>query len=211
MNVFGDEMTIEIYGPSFSNFVRSIMIACEEKGIPYVLKRFDMKSAEHYQNHPFGKFPWIKHGDFILYETAAIISYLDAYFLPTTLTPSDAQSLALMQQNNSAISTYIDQATIRLYALEFAFPKGEGGQVRMDKVEQVLPRLYKAMDLLNTMLTENKYISGEHFTVSDCLLIPMVHYMSSLPHAVDIFESRPALKTYLLQSLERPSVTKATS
>ncbi|MFT2110463.1 glutathione S-transferase family protein [Marinomonas sp. 2405UD68-3] len=204
-------MTVEIYGPSFSNFVRSIIIACEEKGIPYILKRFDMKSAEHYQHHPFGKFPWIKHGDFILYETAAIISYLDGCFPPAALTPNNVQSLALMQQNNSAISTYIDQAIIRLYALEFAFPKGENGQVRMDKVEQVLPRLYKAMDFLNTMLTENRYISGGNFTVSDCLLVPMVHYVSVLPHAVDIFEARPALKAYLQRVLERPSVNKSIS
>ncbi len=50
-------MTIEIYGPSFSSFVRFTMIASEEKNIAYEIKLLDMKSAENYENHPFGKFP----------------------------------------------------------------------------------------------------------------------------------------------------------
>jgi glutathione S-transferase len=58
----------------------------------------------HLEQHPFGRVPALKHGDFMLYETNAIAAYVDEVFPGPRLTPDDARKRARMN-SGSAIST----------------------------------------------------------------------------------------------------------
>jgi glutathione S-transferase len=75
---------LEIIGFDISNWVRAARIACEEKGVPYELTTNgmtgiqDLKSAKYLALHPFGRIPAMRHGDVVLFETAAIGRYVDA-------------------------------------------------------------------------------------------------------------------------------------
>ena len=63
----------------------------EEVGCPYrtVVKAFgpDMKSPEYLAINPMGKVPAIKHGDTVVTETGAILSYLADAFPAAKLAP----------------------------------------------------------------------------------------------------------------------------
>ena len=57
-----------LYGPGFSTYVRAARLALAEKEVPYDLREIDMfagahKEPENLARHPFGKVPYIKHGD----------------------------------------------------------------------------------------------------------------------------------------------------
>jgi len=66
---------IQIFGPTFSTFVRTVMLCCDEKGFSYhVGLSWDgldvgFKSAAHQALHPWGRVPVIKHQGQTLYET----------------------------------------------------------------------------------------------------------------------------------------------
>ena len=68
-----------------SPFGRAVLAALEEKGADYRLAAVPpggMKVAPHIGRHPFGRVPVLEHDDFSLYETQAILRYLDRV-LPT--------------------------------------------------------------------------------------------------------------------------------
>src|SRR5262249_9033179 len=96
-----DEATTEkgksagvVYGVRGSPYLRSALLGFEEKGAPYrlhALKLGGEKSAEHLVRHPFGRVPSIDHDGFALYETQAILRYVDATFDGSALQPRDAR------------------------------------------------------------------------------------------------------------------------
>jgi len=84
-----------------SPFARSVMAALEEKGASWRLSPVapgTMRSAEHLSRHPFGRVPVLEHDGFSLYETQAILRYLDRVLPTPALSPPDNKRLARMDQ-----------------------------------------------------------------------------------------------------------------
>ena len=137
---------VKIVGPAFSTFVRSVMIACEEKGIPYEVnpevngKKLSFGDKALFDLHPYGKVPVLITQLGTITETSSIIRYIDCLNDNNPLYPEDAFARAQVDQWSALISVYIDQAIVRSLLLEYAFPKGEKGSVRKDKVQEALPR-----------------------------------------------------------------------
>src|ERR1700747_3840814 len=51
----------------------------------------EMNTPAHLALHPFERVPILRHGDFTLYETGAIVGYVDEVFGSCRLTPGDPQ------------------------------------------------------------------------------------------------------------------------
>ena len=58
----------------------------------------ESKTPEHLARHPFGRIPVVDHGDFRLYETQAILRYLDDLYPTPPFQPKDARAKARMNQ-----------------------------------------------------------------------------------------------------------------
>lgn len=178
---------VKIFGPTFSTFVRSVMMACEEKRISYeVTNLFDgqeisFKSDKHRELHPYSKFPVLltEHGP--IAETITILHYLDRLNGEAVLFPGDSYEQAFIEQWSSIVAIYIDQAVVRNLLLEFAFPKGEGGSVRQDKVEEAMPEVKRALDVLEKQLQGRTYLCGDQFTAADLILLPILDYLVKIP------------------------------
>src|SRR5258707_8761454 len=61
---------------------------CAETGVP----------QEHSKRHPFGRIPAFEHGDFRLYETGAIVRYIDDAFPGCKLEPTGPKARAKVNQ-----------------------------------------------------------------------------------------------------------------
>ena len=89
---------VTIYGPPHSTYLRSARLALEEKGVDYALEPVEFKSPAHFDLHPFGRVPILRHGDFQLYESMAIMAYVDETFDGPALAPSEPRQRARMIQ-----------------------------------------------------------------------------------------------------------------
>jgi len=75
-------MAIELYWGSGSPFAWRVMLTLEVKGLAYESKLLESSKGEYktpayLRLNPRGKVPTLKDGDFVLYESLAIMSYLD--------------------------------------------------------------------------------------------------------------------------------------
>ncbi|WP_236062582.1 glutathione S-transferase N-terminal domain-containing protein [Paraburkholderia nemoris] len=89
---------VNLYGAAWSVYVRIARLALEEKQINYRLVEVDVFAEngvpqEHLKRHPFGRIPTFEHGDFHLYETGAIVRYIDDAFPGCRLQPTDIDLL----------------------------------------------------------------------------------------------------------------------
>lgn len=209
------ETQFKILGPEFSTFVRSVMIACEEKGLTY---RYGMKlngepvnlgDEAHLAVHPYGKIPvLILEDGRSICETAAILRFLDTEFSGTAFLPEDHFDRAQVDQWSNLINIYVDRAIVREFLLEFVFPKGEGGTVRMDKVEAAIPQIKQAIAKLTAQLGCNDYICGTDFSMADIMLAPMLDYLQRHPQGGELLSGNQTLLTYLERLRQRPSCKK---
>ena len=68
--------------------------------------------------HPFGRVPVLEHGSFILYETQAILRYLDRLLPAPALVPSDPESAARMDQVMNVNDWYLFQGVANVIGFQ---------------------------------------------------------------------------------------------
>src|SRR5438128_562767 len=92
-----------LYGHPGSGCTRKVLTILAEKGIEAPLVLIDMsrgehKGVEHLARHPFGVIPALAIDGFTMYESRAIVRYLEDRFPSPSLTPTDRRSRAMMEQ-----------------------------------------------------------------------------------------------------------------
>ena len=170
-----------------STYVRSARMACVEKGVPYTLEPAGPHSEAINAIHPFGKMPAMRHGDFTLYETAAILRYIDDVFDGPRLTPSDPKKRARMEQWISAINAYVYDAMIRRVVLAYFFAPAGGPDRAV--IETGAADAKKQVALIDEALGEGPYLLGAEVSLADLLLCPILAYFFQTPEGKGIMEA----------------------
>jgi len=219
MTTYNKALPLKIYGPSFSNFVRSIMLICEERGLDYQTgfdctgEKIEFKSAAHLALHPYGKFPILFHGELVLPETASICRYIINLVGNQSESELSPTQLARIDAFGAITSIYLDKAIMRDYILEFAFPKGEGGEVRLEVAIAAQSEVRKALQLVNSELLQGEILlaakgASQSLTLADALIAPMLHYISTLHPSFNLLSDFPAIEKYLAELMRRESCKK---
>ena len=109
-------MAIVLYYGSGSPFAWRVQLALEHKALPYERKVLsfasgDTRKPEFVALNPRHRVPVIVDADFVLYESNAIVEYLDdAYPGSGALFPGDARTRALARRLVMEVDNYFDEA-----------------------------------------------------------------------------------------------------
>lgn len=198
-----------------SGYGLAARVVLEEKGVAYdriVIDPGDLKSAAHLAEvHPFGKVPAFYHGNFHLYETAAIARYVDEAFEGPALQPKTAQSRAQMQKWINITGQYIYPAVIVNFVMQRLAPKiGVFGGVTDEAiVSAAVPNIAHQLDLIEQALAgDGHYLAGD-FSLADIMVATMVHYIGMTPERDELFGNRPAVSDWVTRVTSRPSYAAA--
>ncbi|WP_420547925.1 glutathione S-transferase family protein [Curvivirga sp.] len=207
---------VTLIGPDYSSYLRSVRIALEEKGVPYEISMngmtefSDLKSAKHLKLHPFGKVPVLLHGDHVIFETCAILEYVDENFVGRNLMSGTAKEFALHRAWMSAASHYAYELIIREYVVPL---------LRKTLPEDVDPRKFalenisKVQDVLkpfeHAYTHGNRYLTSDEPGLADCVIVIIVDYLSVLPTGTKILEPFENLRNMLEAFKKRESFRKS--
>src|SRR5438477_6526473 len=98
-----------VYGPAGSTHVWSARLALAEKGIAHELVDTGCSGhgeEPHLSRHPFAKVPAFEHDGFMLYETQAILRYIDEGLPVAPLQSTDLHQFSRMNQIMGIVSAY---------------------------------------------------------------------------------------------------------
>ena len=194
---------LELIGAAPSVFVRAARLACEEKGVSYALTVAAPHSPPVLAISPFGKIPVMRHEDFELFESSAIIEYIDAVFPGPRLFPEDPRAAAVIRQWASAVVSNVFPA-LGGYLQANAFPKAPGGSPDPEVINALLPGVRAAIGSLDRAVASG-YLAGNAFSVADMYLMPMLAYLRIFPDSAAALAQSPALARYYEQHAARPS------
>src|SRR5260370_35459509 len=126
-----------------SPFARAVFATLEEKSAPYRIAPVapgSHKSPEHLARHPFGRVPVLEHDGFVLYETAAILRYLDRVLPDPWLTPADARRAAGMDRSMSINDWYLFQGVANVIIFHRVFaPRLAGPEANPSPIRDAIP------------------------------------------------------------------------
>jgi glutathione S-transferase len=131
--------------------------------------------------HPYGKIPAIRHGDFTLYETSAILRYIDEAFDGPPLAPKDAKGRARMEQWISTIQAYCDGPMIRRLVLAYFFPRTADGKPDRAVIDPAAEEARKSIALIDAAVSPGPYLLGADISLADLLLTPIMFYVAQVP------------------------------
>jgi glutathione S-transferase len=196
---------VEIIGFPESTYVRTARMACEEKGIAYDLRRAPPHSPEVLAIHPFGKIPAMRHGDFELFESKAIATYLDRTFPGPRLLPEEPRAAALAEQWISAVNTVMDRTLIRTYLFSYIFPKTADGKPDRAAIDEVMPAVREQIGILDKAVAKTGYLAGDSFSFADINVLPILFYLRNFPEGGQAIAEAKHLAAYYDRHAQRPS------
>lgn len=202
---------IVVHGVAGSPFVRAVQMGLEEKGAPYRLQALGpggSKSEEHLARHPFGRVPAIDHGDFRLYETQAILRYLDAVFPEPALQPREPRRIARMNQIIGINDWYFFPKVAAVIVFQrIVGPVLMGLVPDEEAIARALPDARVCVTELARLLGDQPFLAGDALSIADLMLAPQLDFFAATPEGRDLLAGT-VLVDWLARMNERPSMRK---
>ena len=187
----GQAATVVLYGDPRSTYVRAARMGLAEKGVRYTLQPVAPHSPEILAVHPFGRVPVFRDGRLALFETSAILRYVDEAFRGPSLVPGTVRDRARCEQWVSAINAYLYGAMIRRYVLQYLVPKGRDGQPDRAVIDASVKEMTEQLGILDRAYGDNDFLAGRAPSMADLLLAPILYYVEQFPEGVELLPKYP--------------------
>ena len=200
-----------VYGIPGSPYLRSALLGLEEKGARYRLAVLGRdiggaRSEEHLQRHPFGRIPILEQGDFRLYETQAILRYLDAALPGVALQPKDARAIARMSQIAGIVDWYVfPYISLGITAERFLSQRFWNRGPDEANIAQALPRARLCLQELARLQGTAEFLAGDTLSIADLMVAPQLQFFRGTPEAAELMQGT-ALDAWLKRMHARPSM-----
>lgn len=197
-----------VYGIPGSPYVRAVQMGLEEKGVRYRLHTLDFgesKSPEHLERHPFGRMPAFEHGDFRLYETQAILRYLDDVIPEPRFEPADPRHAARMNQIIGIIDGYLYPKTVVVVFQRIIGPGYLGRPTDESAIAAAVPQTRVCVTVLEQLLGSQPFMAGERLSIGDLMLAPQLDNFALTPEGKSLLAGT-RLEAWLARMNARPSM-----
>jgi glutathione S-transferase len=196
-----------------SPYGRAAIIACIEKQAPWRMEPLtpgQHRGPEHMARHPLGRVPAIDDDGFVVYETQAILRYLDAVGPGPALTPADPKAAARMNQVIGVIDGYFFTGSgaapltfNRVVAPRLGFPVNEEAALA------AIPATRNIVGVLAGFLEKGPYLAGETFSLADIHAGTHLDMLSDCAEGAEMLAATP-LAAWLERLRARPSFIATT-
>lgn len=191
----GTAATLTLLGDARSTYVRSVRMALLEKGLAYTHDPAAPHTPEIRALHPFDRIPVLKDGDIALWETSAIMRYLDEAFGDgPLLVPGTVIGRARCEQWVSAINGYLYDTMVRRFVLQFVFPRGQGGQPDQAVIGAALQEMPAQLAALDAAYGDGDFLAGGALSMADLLLAPILAYVDMMPGGAPLVDAAPNVR-----------------
>lgn len=200
---------MKLHWHPFSIFPRRVRVALLEKGLACDDVIVDLpggatRSAAFRRLNPFGQVPVLEDDGLVVYESLAILEYLEERHPSPPLLPPNpagrARTRQLMHASGDYLATPLKRWLTRLFAPEATWDRADQ--------ERAVEEIAAHLDVLETSLAEREYLVGT-FSLADVAYVPLVCELDAcmLGHLI---APRPTTRAWIERLRERPSV-RATS
>ena len=182
---------------------------CEEIGLKYRLETVEMFSdamqrPEYLAINPLGKVPAIEDGDFVLWETSAILQYLDAKYgegqlMPPRNTQAGALAIQWLDYGENPLTVIMGE----IAAHSGPMPEERRVPALVDRGREVAQQI---VTVVEQALGSNQWILGDNFSAADIMLVFGLMIADYLGY---VNRGTPRVRAYVDRAMARPAFQRA--
>ena len=203
----GAAATITLLGDARSTYTRTVRMGLAEKGVAYALQSCGPHTPELLEVNPFGRIPAFRDGEFSLFETSAILRYVEECFDGPSLLPGNIADRARCEQWVSATNAYLYDTMVRRFVLQYVFPRGEGGQPDGGVIATAVKEMPAQLAALDRACERSDFLAGTSVSMADLFVAPILAYVERMPGGAAQLAAAPALMRSQGKVRERASFT----
>ncbi len=171
-------MALELYWGSGSPFAWRVMLTLEVKRVQYESKLLEFSKEEHkspgyLKLNPRGKVPTLKDGDFVLYESVAIMAYLDRKYPDPPLFGRTPQETGLIWRAISETESYLVPSGAKVI-VPIVFGKG---LEKTDEIQAAAATIREELTRVDTALSHSDWLVGSQISAADIALFPLIQLL----------------------------------
>jgi glutathione S-transferase len=168
-------MAMELYWGSGSPFAWRVMLTLELKRSPYESKllefsKDDHKSPGYLKLNPRGKVPTLKDEDFVLYESVAIMAYLDRKYPNPPIFGKTPHETGQIWRSISETDSYLIEPAFKV-VVPLYFGRG---LEKTDEIQSAAATIRQELGRINASLSHSVWIAGAQISAADIALFPFV-------------------------------------
>ncbi|HTZ36536.1 MAG TPA: glutathione S-transferase family protein [Stellaceae bacterium] len=198
-----------VYGAAMSPYVWSVRLALAEKGVAHELVSVgigEFRSEAHLARHPFGRIPAFEHDGFQLYETQAILRYVDEAFAAAPLQPIELHPFARMNQIMGIVDAYLAPSLLGGVIFQRLVAPRIGQPIDEARIAAALPKVRECLGEIARLAGDQPFLAGEAVSLADLMTIPQLYYFKGLDEGRAQFAELPSLSAWVDRMAQRQSL-----
>jgi glutathione S-transferase len=166
-------MAIEVFWGSGSPFAWRVLLGLEHKRLPYVSHVLQFSKQEHKSPHmlsmnPRGRVPVLKDGDYVCFESLAILYYLDLKYPQPPIFGRSPEEAGTIMRVICEYQAYIEPHVTTICSAVFS---GKG-DLESDEVTAAMHAVASEARTIEGRLSKSEWIVGESYSAVDMVIFP---------------------------------------
>ena len=193
---------LKLHYHPFSTFSRRVRIALLEKNIPCDLVEIDMVARAHrgpayLALNPYGRVPTLEEDGFVLYESTAILEYLEATHPTPPLVPAETRGRAHVAMHMKLCDVQMARQTGAIIFPKRFLPKDRWDEAAMAQAKK---EIEKHLEIVDGQLKGKEYLVGSRYSLVEVCYTPFVEFLPLME-----ITPPPAVAAWVQRMLDRPS------
>lgn len=171
-------MALTLYWGSGSPHSWRVLLALEHKGLAYDSQRLHLDKQEHQSPqmlklNPRGRVPVLKDGDYVVFESVAVLYYLDMKYPLPPIFGSSPEEAGVIMRVICEFQAYAEPSVSRIVSAIFA-----------DRVSEDIDGLTDAMHVvareartIEGRLSKEQWIVGTTYSATDMVIFPWIQLL----------------------------------
>lgn len=171
-------MALELWWGSGSPYSWRALLALEYKRLPYVSHMVQFAKQEHKSPqlllmNPRGRVPVLKDGDYVCFESLAILHYLDRKQPEPPLFGRTAEETGTITRVICEYQSYAEEHIQKIiYTILF-----QGAEERVEEVERAMGHVRNEARTIEARLSASSWLVGEAFSAADIVVFPAIQML----------------------------------
>jgi glutathione S-transferase len=171
-------MAIEVFWGSGSPFAWRVLLALEHKRLPYLSRLLQFSKQEHKSPqmlalNPRGRVPVLKDGDYVCFESLAILYYLDLKYPQPPIFGRTPEEAGTIMRVICEYQAYIEP---RLESIASGIFDGEA-DLAGDEITAAMHAVASEARTIEGRLSKSDWIVGDSYSAVDMVIFPGIQLL----------------------------------